>query len=98
MSDRSKEIHRQSERMWLLVRAFLDGLDRIGATIFAVSFVGGLLAPKTSAMTTSSAVLGLLFGTITILIGGYFKVRVDTIITDVKKLLASPEDIEGDKS
>ncbi|BBI61783.1 hypothetical protein HSBAA_30890 [Vreelandella sulfidaeris] len=68
--------------------SLLDGLDRVGATIVAVSVIGGLLAPVTNAMTSTAAWTGVSIGLFAILVGGYLKDRVDAILKNVREVLS----------
>lgn len=83
------------ERLLLLAKVFFDGLDRVGATIVAVSFIGGLLAPETSAMTTSAAWMGGFIGLMAILIGGYIKDRLDATLRDIRDVLRAEQNGGG---
>lgn len=78
---------RKTERWLVFARAFFDGLDRFGATVLALSFIGGLLAPLTNAMTPIAAWIGIFLGLGSILIFGYLKEISDVTLKNVRELI-----------
>lgn len=79
------------ERFLLVTKVFFDGLDRVGVTLLALSIIGGLLAPKISAMSTTSAFTGASIGLIFIMLGGYAKDRADATLNEVRRVLLAEE-------
>lgn len=96
MINESIEVLQKKERRLILKKALFDGLDRFGATVLALSFIGGLLAPITSAMHPIAACVGAFVGIGTILLFGYLKETNDATLTDVRKVISKKLAVQHD--
>ncbi|MFP3343953.1 hypothetical protein R0J87_15745 [Halomonas sp. SIMBA_159] len=96
MPNMSTNFVKAYERFVLVAKVLFDGLDRVGVTILALSIIGGLLAPKTSAMTTDSAFTGAFIGFALMMVGGYAKDRADATLKTIREVLRA-EDETGEQ-
>ena len=79
----------------MLRKAVHDGLDRVGVTVLALSFIGGIIAPLNNRMEWEYATAGVLIGILSIVVGGYQKQVIEQELELVQELL---EDAIEDES